>query len=86
MALQFNYETDTGLILPEAYVHIASFQGNKLSMDLQVSIFKDKLARDADKRPIGMLNMRIELAGGATYTQMYTELKKQELFASSIDI
>jgi hypothetical protein len=86
MALQFKYELDSGIELPAAYVHIRSFQGNKSSIEVQIAIFKDQLAREQGKQPIDLLNKRIEVVDGATFSEMYTELKKQDPFKEAVDI
>ena len=85
MALKFNYELDSGITLTEAYVHIVGFQGNKSSMEVQLAIYKDAAAKSDNKKPLTLLNKRINVVYGATMAQMYTELKKQDPFKQAIN-
>lgn len=86
MALKLNYELESGIVLPDAYAHIASFQGNKFHLEAQVTIYKDQAARDAGKQPVFMINLRLPIPNSATFEEMYTEIKKQDPFKTAIDI
>ncbi len=85
MALQINYELDSGVTLTNAYVHIVGFQGNKTSMEVQLSIYKDVDAKNANKKALVLMNRRINVVFGATMTQMYTALKTQDPFKQAIN-
>ena len=86
MALQISYTAPSGIIVPTAYAHIASWQGNKTSINVQLIIWKDLASKNAKLQPVGYLGSKLDLADGATMTQMYTALKLQPIFANATDV
>ena len=86
MALKISYTTKFGIDLPEAYVHIASFSGDKSQIQVSLTVYKDKDAKDTKKVPVEPLRATLKIPFGATMAQMYTELKKQDPFKLATDI
>lgn len=80
MALQIKYTTPSGVVLPEAYVHIANFIGNKDIIECRLVIYKDVNAKIENLESIGTLNARLIIANGATMANMYAILKLQSPF------
>ena len=85
MALQFIYITPSDITLPTAYVHIASFGGNKGQIQVQLTVWKDIAAFTAKKQPVGNLQAKLTLADGATFAQMYEALKLQDQFKDAVN-
>lgn len=85
MALQIQFTTTSDISLPTAYMHITSFTGNKSTINVQLSIWKDKTAYTSNKQQVATLTARLDLTDGATFEQMYNALKLQEQFIGAID-
>ena len=85
MALQFSYTTPSDITLPTAYVHIASFGGNKGGIQCQLTVWKDAAAYAAKKQPVANLQAKLALADGATFVQMYDALKLQDQFKGAVN-
>ena len=78
--------TNTGINLPTAYVHIANFGGNKSKIQLNLTVYKDQEAFQEGRIPVEQLRAELDVPFGATMTQMYSELKKQDPFKNATDI
>lgn len=86
MALQFSYTSPSDIVVPAAYAHITSFGGTKTGMQLQLTIYKDASAKNANKQPVGTYQAKLEIANGATMAQLYTALKVLPIFADATDV
>jgi hypothetical protein len=86
MALQFTYETISGIVITEAYAHITQFVGDKSQISVKIDIYKDKTCRLAGKIPVDKVQALLQIGNGASYQQMYTELKTKPLFKEATDI
>ena len=85
MALQLSYTTTSGITVPTAYAHIASWTGNKFNINLQIVIWKDAASETAKLQPLAQIPIRLALPNGATMAQMYTALKLQAPFIGATD-
>lgn len=88
MAIRLPYTvTRTGLSLPNAYVRVTGYHGDKQQTIYTAEIYTDKAARNAGKEPLATKQYRAQLADlvGAWFPSLYTHLKAQPEFAGAVD-
>jgi hypothetical protein len=88
MAIRLPYTVDsTGLSLPDAYVRVTSYHGDKQQVIYSAEIYTDKAARQAGKEPLASNQYRAQLSDltGAWFPSLYTDIKARPEFAGAVD-
>jgi len=88
MAIRIPYTlTSTGLSLPDAYVRITGYHGDKQQVVYSAEIFTDKASRQAGKDPLASKQYRAQLSDltGAWFPSLYTNIKSLPEFTGAVD-
>ena len=86
MAITKSITTAQGFTAPNAYARIVTFIGNKDTIQVNVEIHRDVIARTDELQPIESFSISLNLAYGATMEQMYDALKLDSNFTGAIDV
>ena len=84
MALQISYKTQMGFTAEQAYARITSYRGNKLDLQVNVTIYNN--IDSANDRELTIEQKDLHLQYGATMEQMYDALKLLPEFSGAIDV
>lgn len=88
MAIRLPYTVDrTGLTLPDAYVRITGYHGDKQAVLYSAEIYTNKAARQAGKEPLANRQYRAKLSdlSGAWFPSLYANIKTLPEFAGAVD-
>ena len=86
MALQCNYTTRFGFVQTDAYIKIATFDGDKTKIDLVVAIYASQAARDSGADVLETKPYRIPYSDGLSIAALYTHLKTKPEFGGAMDV
>lgn len=85
MAFKIQTSTPFGITLPEAYVKVSSFAGNKDCFTIQLDYFATQAARDAGTPVVKSESYQFNTTEPQNVASLYTYLKTLPEFATAVD-
>lgn len=87
MAIQKDFQTDSGIDLTNAYFRIDTFRGDRERTFLGVGVYVSQQAREEGKPPAGWLEFTLPTPNTSSnmFADAYTWIKTQEGFDDAVD-
>lgn len=85
MAIQAAYNSDVGILIPEAYLTVMSFSGDRYLINFTVGIYANKAAYDLGRPPVEQHFYSMPFSGNMLDI-LYTYMLTLPEFTGSIDV
>jgi hypothetical protein len=85
MALKCSFKTNFGITVPEAYVRISEYTGNKSTVVFKVVVHANEEARQVSADPVYQSFYEAPLQEGNLMQNLYAHLKTFDLFKTGQD-